>query len=81
MTDDVSIATAKTEDLTSSVREAIMALCVSAFSEPDFFNLITYVRAGGMHFLAYRRGELVSHAMVTTRWLQPAGERQTKRNW
>ena len=81
MTDDVSVTTAKTEDLTPPVRESIIALCVAAFGEPDFFNLFTYVPSGGMHFLAYRGGALVSHAMVTTRWLQPAGLGLLKTAW
>lgn len=81
MRDDVSVTTAKTEDLATSVREAIVALCVAAFDEPDFLNLFTYVPSGGMHFLAYRGGELVSHAMVTARWLQPAGLPILKTAW
>jgi aminoglycoside 2'-N-acetyltransferase I len=81
MTDHVSVLTSKTEDLTSPVREAIIALCVAAFDEPDFLNLFTYVSSGGMHFLAYRGAELVSHAMVTTRWLQPAGLPILKTGW
>jgi aminoglycoside 2'-N-acetyltransferase I len=34
----------------------------------------SYVPSGGLHFLAYQGGQLVSHAMVTTRWLQPEGQ-------
>lgn len=81
MPDDVSVTTAKTEDLAAPVRAAIVALCVAAFDEPDFLNLFTYVPSGGMHFLAYCGGELVSHAMVTTRWLQPAGLPILKTAW
>jgi aminoglycoside 2'-N-acetyltransferase I len=33
-----------------------------------------YVPSGGWHFLAYRDEQLVSHALVTTHWLQPEGE-------
>lgn len=81
MPDDVVVTTAKTEELTPSVREAITALCTAAFDEPDFLNLFTYVPSGGMHFLAYRGRELVSHAMVTARWLQPAGLPILKTAW
>ena len=81
MPDDVSVTTAKTEDLTASVRESITSLCTAAFDEPDFLNLFTYVPSGGMHFLAYRGGELVSHAMLTTRWLQPPDLGVLKTGW
>ncbi len=81
MTDAIGVTTSKTEDLTASERESIVALCVAAFDEQDFLNLFTYVPSGGMHFLAYRNGQLVSHAMVTTRWLQPAGLGLLKTAW
>lgn len=35
--------------------------------------LFTYIPAGGRHFLVYGAQELVGHAVVTTRWLQPQG--------
>lgn len=81
MTDAIAVRTSKTEDLTASERESIVALCVAAFDEQDFLHLFTYVPSGGMHFLASRGGELVSHAMVTTRWLQPAGLPILKTAW
>lgn len=40
--------------------------------------LFTYIASGRRHFLAYREHELVSHAVVTTRWVQPEGERVLK---
>jgi aminoglycoside 2'-N-acetyltransferase I len=64
---------ARTEDLPPVIREAIVQLCYAAFQEADFLNLFSYFPAGGRHFLAYRGDEPVSHAVVTTRWLQPAG--------
>ncbi len=36
-------------------------------------HLFSYIPCGGIHVLAYREQELVSHAVVTTRWLQPEG--------
>ena len=78
---DITVTTAKTEDLAAPVRDAIVALCVAAHNQPDFLNLFTYVPAGGRHFLAYRGDELLSHAMVTTRWLQPADLPVLKTAW
>jgi len=74
MTESIRVTSAKTEDLNVSVRAAIIHLCVAAHQEEDFKNLFSYVPSGGLHFLAYRAEELVSHAMVTTRWLQPEGQ-------
>lgn len=63
----------ETEELTATNRESIIGLCVEAHQEEDFKNLFIYIPSGGRHFLAYRGGEPVSHAVVTTRWLQPEG--------
>ena len=71
MTEPVLIASARTEDLSDLQRNEIVELCLAAHQEEDFKNLFSYVPSGGWHFLAYHREELVSHAMVTTRWLQP----------
>jgi aminoglycoside 2'-N-acetyltransferase I len=81
MTADIIVTTAKTEELSAPVRAAIVALCAAAHDEPDFYNLFTYVPAGGWHFLAHLGGELVSHALVTTRWLQPEGLGVLKTAW
>ena len=45
-----------------------------AHQEDDFKNLFSYVPSGGLHFLAFQGEQLVSHALVTTRWLQPEGQ-------
>lgn len=63
---------AATEALDEATRAAIMQVCFAAFQEEDFFRLFSYIPSGGRHFLTYRDTELVSHAVVTTRWLQPA---------
>jgi aminoglycoside 2'-N-acetyltransferase I len=68
--EDPVITSAGTEDLQEPIRSAIIDLCVEAHQEQDFRNLFTYVPSGGWHFLAYHDELLVSHAMVTTRWLQ-----------
>ena len=63
----------RTSDLAAATRATIVDLCVAAHQEEDFRNLFVYVPSGGLHFLAYRDEQLVSHALVTTRWLQPEG--------
>ena len=63
----------KTEELDAETRSAIIDLCVLAHREDDFRNLFSYVPSGGLHVLAFQGEQLVSHAMVTTRWLQPEG--------
>lgn len=73
MTNSIRLTSAHTEDLNADTRAAIIQVCIAAHQEEDFNNLFVYVPAGGWHFLAHRADELVSHAMVTTRWLQPAG--------
>jgi len=60
-----------TEELTAAHRSAVIELCVAAHEMEDFRNLFTHIKGGGRHFLAYRGSELVSHAVVTTRWVQP----------
>jgi hypothetical protein len=62
-----------TEELNPTQRASVVELCVAAHDNEDFRNLFAYVESGARHLLAYRRDELVSHAMVTTRWLQPTG--------
>lgn len=69
----IQIISAKTEALSTATRDSIIELCIAAHHNDDFRNLFTYVPAGGWHFLARREELLVSHAMVTTRWLQPDG--------
>lgn len=68
------MTSAKTEDWDATTRASIIQVCIAAHQEEDFKNLFAYVPSGGWHFLAYRDQQLVSHALVTTRWLQPAGQ-------
>lgn len=64
---------ARTEELDSATRTAIVAVCIAAHGVADFQHLFTYIPAGGRHFLAYADERVVSHAVVTTRGLQPTG--------
>jgi predicted N-acetyltransferase YhbS len=64
---------AKTEDIDATMRNNIVRLCIAAHDEPSFENLFVWVPAGGLHAMALLHGEVIGHAMVTTRWLQPEG--------
>ena len=74
MSESIDIIAKGTEELDATTRAAIINVCIMAHQEEDFRNLFTYIPAGGTHFLAYRGQALVSHAVVTTRWLQPEGQ-------
>ncbi|HZM21968.1 MAG TPA: GNAT family N-acetyltransferase [Anaerolineales bacterium] len=69
-----TVTSARTEDLDEGTRTSIIEVCVEAHQEEDFKNLFSYIPSGGWHFLAYHDDKLASHAVVTTRWLQPEGQ-------
>lgn len=73
MTTSIEVKSFKTEELSADLLNAIVDVCVMAHQEEDFKNLFSYVPSGGWHFLAFKGEQLVSHAMVTTRWLKPEG--------
>ena len=75
---NISLTSARTENLDEATRAEIIQVCIEAHQEQDFKNLFTYIPSGGWHFLAYRGKQLVSHAVVTTRWLQPEGLSELK---
>jgi aminoglycoside 2'-N-acetyltransferase I len=72
--ESATVTSARTEDLDATTRASVISLCVAAHHNEDFHRLFSYIPSGGRHFLAYRNCVLVSHAVVTTRWLQPAGQ-------
>src|SRR6476619_4714298 len=74
----VEVTMLATEELTDVRRSALIDVCIAAHENEDFRNLFSYIPSGGRHFLAYRAGELVSHAVVTTRWAQPEGHGELK---
>ncbi|MCB8943742.1 MAG: GNAT family N-acetyltransferase [Ardenticatenaceae bacterium] len=74
MSDLLNIMTVPTEALAEAARTVVIHLCIAAHESEDFQNLFTYIPAGGRHILAYQGAELVGHAVVTTRWVQPAGQ-------
>jgi aminoglycoside 2'-N-acetyltransferase I len=69
----MTVVVTATADLTAEQRSAVIAVCIAAHDNEDFNNLFTYIREDGRHFLGYRGSDLASHAVVTTRWLQPDG--------
>ena len=73
MSDDLKFYTERTAELDEGRRNAIIRLCVEAHNEPDFENLFNYLPPDGLHILAYLGERLVSHAVVTTRRMQPEG--------
>ncbi len=60
----------RTRQLDALARATIVELCTAAH-QADFSHLFYYLPADGLHFIAYFDEEIVSHAVVTTRWLQP----------
>jgi aminoglycoside 2'-N-acetyltransferase I len=73
MSESIIVTSARTEELNADTRASIIHVCRTAQQEDDFTNLFSYIPSGGIHALAYREQELVSHAVATTRWLQPQG--------
>ena len=73
MSEAIMVTSARTEELNAETRASIIHVCRTAHQEDDFTHLFSYIPSGGIHVLAYREHEVVSHAVATTRWLQPEG--------
>ena len=73
MSESIMVTSARTEELNADTRASIIHVCKTAHQEEEFTHLFSYIPSGGIHVLAYREHELVSHAVATTRWLQPKG--------
>ena len=78
MREEISIKVAPTEALDHLIRNSIIELCIAAHQEEDFKNLFTCTPSGGRHFLGYLGQTLVSHAVVTTRWLYLSDQQRLK---
>jgi aminoglycoside 2'-N-acetyltransferase I len=76
--EDIVVVSLPTEELTATLRSSVIEVCIAAHDNPDFENLFTYIPSGGRHVLAYNGSELVSHAVATTRWVQPEGHGELK---
>jgi aminoglycoside 2'-N-acetyltransferase I len=64
------IRSRRTRQLDAVTRAALVELCTVANQE-DFSRLFFYLPTDGLHFIAYFDEQIVSHAVVTTRWVQP----------
>lgn len=73
MSETIIVTSARTEELNADTRASIIHVCRTAHQEDDFIHLFSYLPSDGIHVLAYRGQGLVSHAVATTRWLQPEG--------
>ena len=73
MMTDLVLKTARMGDLDSATRKAIVDLCVDAHKDSEFYNLFGYLRPDYVHVLAYREADLLGHAVISTRWIQPEG--------
>ena len=67
---EITIETRETKDVNEVERSVIIRLCTEAH-QTDFGPLFSFLPPDGLHVLAYRGKQLVGHAVVTTRWLQP----------
>jgi GNAT superfamily N-acetyltransferase len=60
----------------AGLRQPVVDLCVAAHEMDEFrFMFTKYFPSGARHFVAYDGETLVSHAVVTTRGVQPEGLR------
>ena len=70
---DLEIEIRRTAEMGDIARAEVVRLCIDAHQEPDFEHLFSYLPPEGLHVLARSGHELVGHAVVTNRWLQPEG--------
>lgn len=58
----------------ADLRQSVIDLCVAAHEMDEFRYMFTkYFPSGARHYLAYEGDTLVSHAVVSTRGVQPEG--------
>ena len=68
---NITMKTCRPKDINEAERSTIIRLCTEAHHNTDFGQLFSFLPPDGLHVLAYDDGQLVGHAVVTTRWLQP----------
>ena len=69
----LTIEARRTATLEGATRDAVVAVCLAATPEAvSFADLFSLLPPDGIHLLGYDDDRLVSHAVVTTRWVQPA---------
>lgn len=72
--DGISVSVHRTEDLTPARRRAVIDVCNAANDTTAFGALFeVYIPAGGRHVLGHLDGQVVGHAVATTRFVQPDG--------
>jgi aminoglycoside 2'-N-acetyltransferase I len=69
LTDKIKIHAVRNGELPVAMRLAIPRLCTEAFQK-DFSHNFSSIPPDGLHILGYLDDRLVSHAVVTRRWLQ-----------
>ena len=69
----LTVTAQRTSALTEAERAAVIQLCIAAHGNPGFADLFSLLPPDGLHLLGHEDSTLVGHAVVTTRWLQPAG--------
>ena len=76
MTAPLTIEQVPSADLGADRMDEVRRLCDAAYGEATgpYFEAI----GAGVHLLGLREGELVSHLMWVTRWLEPEGTRPLK---
>jgi len=72
MEETLTLHTLRTKQLDEAMRAAVVRLCLDAHHVDAFKGLFDLLPPEGLHVLGYLAAHLVSHAVVTTRWLQPA---------
>ncbi len=61
-----------TEELPADRRAAVIDVCIAAHRNEEFRRMFShFIPSGGRHFLGYVGDDLVSHAVVTARGVQP----------
>jgi aminoglycoside 2'-N-acetyltransferase I len=70
---DTRVEMRRSDELSDAERANVIEVCVAAHESEEFRKLFTYFSGGDRHFLGYRGADLASHAVVSTRWLQPGG--------
>src|SRR5579864_4422945 len=71
----MSVQVVTSEELAAAgLRQTVIDVCLAAHEDDAFRDIFTkYFPSGARHFLAYDGETLVSHAVVSTRGVQPEG--------
>lgn len=71
--DDAVVTVLPTEALTPADRSAVIDVCNAANETEAFWQLFGFIPSGGLHALVHHGDRLVSHAVASTRWVEPDG--------